>query len=225
VLQELTGHEARIIGCLIEKSIVTPDQYPLTLNSLTNACNQKSGRNPVMTLTQGEVQHAVRILESKHVVRKEENFKSQTEKYSQRFCNTRYSNQQFDPPQLAIMCLMLLRGPQTPGELRARSGRLHSFADNAGVVLALNSLMDRDSEPLVVKLPRTPGRKDSEYMHLFSGAVDVEAHASEVQATRAAGSPERTSVSDLAKRVSELEAEVAELKKALGFPSAERVDE
>lgn len=225
MLQELTGHEARIIGCLIEKSIVTPDQYPLTLNSLTNACNQKSGRNPVMTLTQGEVQHAVRILESKHVVRKEENFKSQTEKYSQRFCNTRYSNQQFDPPQLAIMCLMLLRGPQTPGELRARSGRLHSFADNAGVVLALNSLMDRDSEPLVVKLPRTPGRKDSEYMHLFSGAVDVEAHASEVQATRAAGSPERTSVSDLAKRVSELEAEVAELKKALGFPSAERVDE
>jgi hypothetical protein len=225
VLQELTGHEARIIGCLIEKSIVTPDQYPLTLNSLTNACNQKSGRNPVMALTQGEVQHAVRILESKHVVRKEENFKSQTEKYSQRFCNTRYSNQQFDPPQLAIVCLMLLRGPQTPGELRARSGRLHSFADNAEVVLALNSLMDRDSEPVVVKLPRTPGRKDSEYMHLFSGAVDVEAHASEVQATRAAGSPERTSVSDLAKRVSELEAEVAELKKALGFPSAERADE
>lgn len=225
MLQELTGHEARIIGCLIEKSIVTPDQYPLTLNSLTNACNQKSGRNPVMTLTQGEVQHAVRILESKHVVRKEENFKSQTEKYSQRFCNTRYSNQQFDPPQLAIVCLMLLRGPQTPGELRARSGRLHSFADNAEVVLVLNSLMDRDSEPLVVKLPRTPGRKDSEYMHLFSGAVDVEAHASEVQATRPAGSPERTSVSDLSKRVSELEAEVAELKKALGFPSAERTDE
>jgi len=225
VLQDLTDHEARIIGCLIEKSIVTPDQYPLTLNSLTNACNQKSGRDPVMALTQGEVQHAVRVLEAKHLVRRDENFKSQTEKYSQRFCNTRYSNQQFDPPQLAIVCLLLLRGPQTPGELRARSGRLHTFADNAEVVVALDGLIELENEPLIVKLPRTPGRKDSEYMHLFSGAVDVEAHASEVQATRAAGSPERTSVADLAKRVSELEAEVAELKETVRALSPERTDE
>ena len=215
MLQELTAIEARVIGCLIEKSVVTPDQYPLTLNALTNACNQKSGRNPVMALQQGEVQHTVRDLEAKHLVRMEENFKSRTEKYTQRFCNTRYSNLQFEPPQLAIVCLLLLRGPQTPGEIRARSGRLHSFADNADVVLALTSLIDRDGEPLLVKLPRTPGRKDSEYMHLFSGPVDVEAHVSQVQAEKPSGTSERVSVAELSERVSRLEADVAELKELM----------
>ena len=215
VLQELTNKEARVIGCLIEKSIVTPDQYPLTLNALINACNQKSGRHPVMALQQGEVQHTIRDLESKHLVRTEENFKSRTEKYTQRFCNTRYSDYQFDPPQLAIVCLLLLRGPQTPGELRARSGRMHTFADNADVVLALTSLIERDGEPLLVKLPRTPGRKDAEYMHLFSGPVDLDAHTSQAQAAKRAGSSERVSVAELAQRVSSLESEVARLKEQL----------
>ena len=135
VLETLNEQEARVIGCLIEKSIVTPDQYPLTLNALTNACNQKSSRDPVMSLQQGEVQHTVRALEARHLVRTEQNFKSTTEKYSQRFCNTRYSDLQLDTAQVAIICLMLLRGAQTPGELRARSGRLHTFADNAEVVV------------------------------------------------------------------------------------------
>ncbi|MCP4302867.1 MAG: DUF480 domain-containing protein [Gammaproteobacteria bacterium] len=215
VLHKLDENEARVIGCLIEKSIVTPDQYPLTLNALTNACNQKSARNPVMALQPGEVQHALRILEAKHLVRMEENFKSRTEKYTQRFCNTRYSDLQFDPPDLAVVCLLLLRGPQTPGELRARSGRLHAFADNAEVVSALNRLIEREGEALLVKLPRTPGRKDSEYMHLFGGPVDVEAHVSQAQAAKPATSSERVSVAELAKRVTELEAEVAELKKRL----------
>lgn len=212
MLQQINAVEARVIGCLVEKSIVTPDQYPLTLNALTNACNQKSGRNPVMSLQQGEVQHAIRDLEAKHLVRTEENFKSRTEKYTQRFCNTRYSNLQFDPLQLAVVCLLLLRGAQTPGELRSRSGRLHTFADNAEVVVALTSLIDREGEPLLVKLPRTPGRKDSEYMHLFSGEVDVAAHVSEVQAAKPASSSEKVSVAELSRRVSELEAEVAELR-------------
>lgn len=215
MLPELTENEARIIGCLIEKSVVTPDQYPLTVNALTNACNQKSGRNPVMSLPQGEVQHAIRALEGKHLVLTDENFKSRVEKYAQRFCNSRYSSLQFDPAELAIVCLLLLRGPQTPGELRSRSGRLHTFADNADVVLALNGLIGRESEPLVVKLPRTPGRKDSEYMHLFSGPVDVEAHVSKARAAKPAGSSERASVAELAERVSQLEAEVAELKEKL----------
>ena len=215
MLQTLEDNEARIIGCLIEKSIVTPDQYPLTLNALTNACNQKSARNPVLNLHQGEVQHALRALEAKHFVRMDENFKSRTEKYAQRFCNTRYSDLQFDPAELAIVCLLLLRGPQTPGELRARSGRLHAFADNAEVVVALDKLMEREGGPLAVKLPRTPGRKDSEYMHLFSGEVDLEAYASQAQAAKPAGSSERVSVAELAERVSQLEAEVAELKKRL----------
>lgn len=215
MLQKLEDNEARIIGCLIEKSIVTPDQYPLTLNALTNACNQKSGRNPVMALQQGEIQHALRVLEAKHFVQMEENFKSRTEKYTQRFCNSRYSDLQFDPAELAIVCLLLLRGPQTPGELRARSGRLHTFADNAEVVIALDKLRQREGGPLVITLPRTPGRKDSEYMHLFSGDVDLEAHASHAQAAQSAGSSERVSVAELTERISQLEADVAEIKKQL----------
>ena len=211
----LNANEARVIGCLIEKSVVTPDQYPLTLNALTNACIQKSGRDPVMSMEQGVVQRTVRDLESKHMVSTDENFKSRVEKYSQRFCNTRYSEYQFDPPQLAIVCLLLLRGPQTPGELRARSGRLFAFPDNAAVVDAVNGLIEREGEPLVVQLPRTPGRKDAEYMHLFCGPVDVEAHANKAQAARAEESSDRVSMSDLANRVSKLEQELAALKEQL----------
>ena len=208
----LTANEARVIGCLMEKSVVTPDQYPLTPNALTNACNQKSGRNPVMSLEPGMVQRTSRELAAKHLVQVEENFKSGVEKYKHRFCNTTFSEYQFDPAQFAIVCLCLLRGPQTPGELRARSGRLHSFADNTAVVDALTGLIEREGDPLVVKLPRTPGRKDAEYMHLFSGPVDVEAHVIQAQATKTAGASERVSMSELAQRVSDLEAEVAELK-------------
>jgi hypothetical protein len=212
----LTANEARVIGCLIEKSVITPDQYPLTLNALTNACNQKSSRDPLMSLQQGEVQHTIRDLESKTLVRVDENFKSRVEKYIQRFCNTRYSDYQFEPPQLAIVCLLLLRGPQTPGELRSRSGRLHSFADNAAVVDALKMLIEWESNPLVVKLPRTPGRQDEEYMHLFSGPVDIEDHAKKAQVAAATSSSGRTSVSELEQRVSKLEAAVTELKERLG---------
>ena len=209
----LTANEARVIGCLIEKSVVTPDQYPLTLNALTNACNQKSSRNPVMSLRQGEVERTVRDLEAQNLVRVEENFKSRTDKYSQRLCNTRYSDYQFDPAQLAIVCLLLLRGPQTPGELRSRSGRLHAFADNAEVVETLRGLMERERGPLLVKLPRSPGRKDAEYMHLFSGDVDVEAYTS--RAVAAGASPGRTSAAALGDRVAHLEEEVAALKEQL----------
>lgn len=205
----LTANEARIIGCLMEKSIVTPDQYPLTVNALTNACNQKSGRNPVTSLDQGLVQHTARQLATKHLVVSRENFKSGVVKYSQRLCNTTYSDYQFDPPQFAIVCLLLLRGPQTPGELRARSGRLHAFTDNAAVVDALGGLIEREGEPLVVKLPRTPRRKDSEYMHVFCGPIDMDAIAAQPKVVRTSA---RVSVSELARRVSKLEAEVAELK-------------
>ena len=220
MLEQLDDKEARVIGCLIEKSITTPDQYPLTLNALTNACNQKSSRDPVMSLSQGEVQHTIRTLEGKHLVRTEENFKSRTEKYSQRFCNTRYSDLQLDSAEVAIVCLLLLRGPQTPGELRSRSGRLHTFADNADVVTALDGLANREAGPLVVKLPRTPGRKDSEYMHLFSGPIDVEAHVAQASAARPAASP-RGGVAELTERVERLEAELADLKKQLGLGESE----
>jgi len=216
---QLNEIEARVIGCLIEKSVVTPDQYPMTLNALTNACNQKSSRDPVMSMTQGEVQHTIRELEGKHLVQTGENFKSRVEKYTQRFCNTRYSDLQFSDGEMAIVCLLLLRGPQTPGEFRSRSGRLHSFEDNAEVLQALNSLTERDAGPLVVKLPRTPGRKDSEYMHLFSGDVDIEAHVSQAREQRPSSSGERHSVAELADRIGQLEAEVAALKEQLGIDS------
>jgi uncharacterized protein len=211
----LSANECRVLGCLMEKSITTPEQYPLTLNALTNACNQKSARTPVMSLNQGTVQHTVRMLEQHHLLRVEENFKRGVEKYTQRLCNSSYSELQFDDAQFAIVCLLLLRGPQTPGELRARSGRLHEFADNEAVVDTLNSLIEHPGEALVVKLPRSPGRKDSEYMHLLSGDVDLEAHA--LQAAQA--QPERetvkSTVAQLEERLSALEAEVAELRERL----------
>lgn len=213
--QILNEQEARVIGSLVEKSLTTPDQYPMTLNALTSACNQKSARHPVMSMSQGEVQHTIRSLEEKHFVVSEENFKSRTEKYSQRFCGTRYSGHQFDAAQVAVVCLMLLRGAQTPGELRARSGRLHTFADNDEVVTTLNSLIERDGDPLLVKLPRTAGRKDSEYMHLFCGPVDVQAHVSQAQSPSATSSAGRISTAELLQRVEKLEAEVADLKNRL----------
>jgi len=198
----------------MEKSVVTPDQYPLTLNALVSACNQKSSRDPVMSLEQGLVQRTVRNLENKHLVRTEENFKSRVEKYTQRFSNTQFSEFQFDAGEFSIVCLLLLRGPQTPGELRSRSGRLHSFSDNAEVIESATRLIDRedDGEPLLVKLPRTPGRKDAEYMHLFAGPIDIEAHAASAAAAQQIQRSDSPSVSE---RLSALEAEVAEIRKLL----------
>ncbi len=214
----LSEKEARIVGCLMEKSVVTPDQYPLTTNALTNACNQKSARNPVLSLESRAVQQAARELAEKHYLQVEQNFKNGVEKYRQRFCNSTFSSYQFDPAQFAIVCLLLLRGPQTPGELRAHSGRLHSFADNEAVVTTLLSLLDYDGQALVVKLPRIPGRKDSQYMHLFSGEVDIAAVAEtnkEPKRAAMAEHLEHTSVEELGQRVDALEAEVAQLKALL----------
>ncbi len=168
-----------------------------------------------MAINPGTVQHTVRALEERHCVRVEENFSRGVEKYTQRFCNSSYSELQLSSAEFAIVCLLLLRGPQTPGEIRARCPRLHEFANNSEVVEAATDLVNREGEPLLVKLPRTPGRKDAEYMHLFCGPVDVEAYASEVESSRASETSPRVSVSELAERVSTLEAEVVELKKLL----------
>ena len=213
---DLSDNESRVIGCLMEKSITTPDQYPLTLNALTNACNQKSARAPVMSINQGTVQHTVRELEGKHLLRVEENFKRGVEKYTQRLCNSSFSELQFDTAEFAIVCLLLLRGPQTPGELRANSGRLHKFSDNNAVVATLDGLIENAGGALVVKLPRTAGRKDSEYMHLFSGEVDLTAYAQTAAAAQASGDSPRSSMAQLEQRISDLETEVAELKERLG---------
>jgi hypothetical protein len=214
--QNLSANECRVIGCLMEKSVTTPEQYPLTLNALVNACNQKSARTPVTAISQGTVQHTVRALEQQHLLRIEENFKRGVEKYTQRLCNSSYSELQFDSAQFAIICLLLLRGPQTPGELRARSGRLHEFADNHDVVTALDSLIENPGDALVMQLPRSPGRKDSEYMHLLGGEVDLEAHARQAAAAPPEKESARSGLAQLEQRLSELEAEVAELKERLG---------
>ena len=211
---ELTLNETRVLGCLMEKSVTTPEQYPLTLNALTNACNQKSSRNPVLTLEPGVVERTVRDLEAKHLVASDENFKSRVEKFTQRFCNTPFADVQLDGAEFAVLCLLLLRGPQTPGELRTRSGRLHDFADNQAVVETLAGLLERDGGPLVARLPRTPGRQDHEYAHLLSGAIES-VPASLAAAPDAVRAPSRTA--DLEARVATLEQEVRELREALGL--------
>lgn len=215
MLPQLTPEEIRVVGCLMEKSVVTPDQYPMTLNALTNACNQKSAREPVMSLSQGDVQRTARSLKEKSLVQIDENFRTGVEKYKQRLCNTTFSDIQLDAAQFAILTLLLLRGPQTPGELRARSGRLHQFEDNAAVVASMAELLEGGDDALVVKLPRTPGRKDAEYMHQLAGPVDVEAYAAEAATAKSEGSAGRTSVAELTERVEALETEVARLRAQL----------
>ena len=216
LLPTLSADEARVIGSLIEKSLVTPDLYPLTLNALTNSCNQKSGRNPVTSLTKGEVQRTTRLLSERNLLRINENFRSGVEKYQQTFCNTRYNELQFDDAELALVCVLLLRGPQTPGELRAHCRSLNDFADNQAVVDCLTRLMERQPVPLVVRLPRTPGRRDSEYMHLFSGDLDASAYEAAVPDADATEPVVRNQALGLEARVAKLEAEVAELRALLG---------
>ena len=209
---ELTLNETRVLGCLMEKSVTTQDQYPLTLNALANACNQKSSRDPVLALDSGVVQRTARDLEAKHLLSSTENFKSRVEKYTQRLCNTPFAEFQFDAAEFAVVCLLLLRGPQTPGELRARAARLHPFEDNHAVVGTLQAMIDREDGPLVARLPRRAGRQDSEYAHLFSGAI--ESAPAEAVSTAASAAPAATPRSP--GRTAELEARVAALEQAVG---------
>jgi hypothetical protein len=169
---ELTPIEARVIGCLIEKQITTPDQYPLSLNALVNACNQKSNRDPVLELEERIVQHTVDDLGRKHLVVEKSGFGSRVPKYQHRFCNTEYGTLKLDPQELAIVCELLVRGPQTPGELRSRAARMADFSDVSEVEAALTRLSDREDGPFVTRLAREPGRRDSRYAHLFSGPVE-----------------------------------------------------
>ncbi|MBM6551182.1 YceH family protein [Marinomonas ostreistagni] len=163
----LTAKEARIIGSLIEKSIVTPDHYPMTLNALSNACNQKSSRDPVVSYDDLDVQNSVDGLVARGLVTEVFHNGSRVPKYQHRFCNTEFSDLQFDAGQTAIVCLLLLRGPQTPGELRSRSGRLHAFASIQEVEQSLNALRDNIHGPFVEQLPREPGKREARYQELF----------------------------------------------------------
>ena len=166
---ELSPLEARVLGCLIEKEITTPEQYPLTLNALTAACNQKSNRDPVLALDSGEVQQVLDGLMKKHLVTdRSGGVGGRVTRYRQRFCNTQFAELQLSPPELAIMAELLLRGPQTPGELRSRASRMAPLKDVSEVDAVLADLAGRD-EPLVAQLPREPGRREARWMQLFTG--------------------------------------------------------
>lgn len=229
MLPTLTDEEARVIGCLIEKSIVTPDQYPLTLNALKNACNQKSSRNPVMSMTPGDVQRVTRLLAAKNLLRIHENFRSSTEKYAQLFCNTRYNDFKFSDAGLALMCVLMLRGAQTPGELRTNCRRLHDFEDNAAVVQSLDELAAHPKGALVARLPRAPGRRDAEYVQCLTGTPVATAGSNADRNPSGADSREAPPAAtaktaptpaaprnDLEARVARLEQDVADLKELLG---------
>lgn len=213
----LSPVEARIIGCLMEKAVLTPDQCPLTLNALTTACNQKSSRDPVMTLERAAVERAARDLSEKSLVKRDENFRSGVVKYQQRLCNTMLSELKFAEDEYAVICLLLLRGPQTPGELRARSKRLHVFADNEAVAETLQRLIDDGGErgAVVARLARVAGRRDHQYAHLLSGTI--ESVPSDDVPARA--EPRGTRLSELERRVAVLELEVAALKGRLSDPA------
>ena len=202
---ELSPVEARVIGCLIEKEVTTPDYYPLTLNSLTTACNQKSNREPVMSLSDAEVQDAVDALIARRLVSDESGFNSRANKFQHRFCNTEFGDLKLSKQEKGIVCCLLLRGAQTPGELRTRTNRLAEFSDVKELESVLEKMASREEGALVVKLPREAGKRESRYMHLFSGEVDIEALAS------AAPVPAGNSSS----RLDELEQEVASLKAEL----------
>jgi uncharacterized protein YceH (UPF0502 family) len=215
---ELTPHEARIIGCLIEKQIATPDQYPLSLNALTNACNQKSNRHPVLALEDREVRTVVDWLIRRQLVMEKSGFGSRVPKYQHLFCNTQFGSLQFSPRATAIVCELLLRGPQTPGELRTHAARLAPFGEVSEVETELEDLMTRPEGPFVAKLPREPGRRESRYMHLFSGDAPEWTAEEVAQDEKAAGA--EPGVARPVERIAALEAAVAELRAEIGLLKA-----
>lgn len=205
---DLTLLQTRVIGCLLEKEITTPDQYPLSLNGLTTACNQKSNREPVLALEESEVQNILDELKEKRLVRDESGFGSRVSKFKHRFCNTEFSDLQFTAQQLGIVCVLFLRGPQTPGELRTRTNRLCEFKDVSEVEATLTSLSEHPLGALVQRLEREPGKRESRYAHLFSGTVEN----GERQSTSTDAEEHNLT---LQQRVVRLEQEVADLKQEI----------
>lgn len=202
----LTATEARVIGSLLEKQVTTPEQYPLSVNAVVTACNQKTNREPVMSLSEQEVQEVLDALVKRHYLRTVSGFGNRVTKYEQRFCNSEFGDLKLSPAEVALIATLLLRGAQTPGELRSRAQRMHEFSDMNEVENALEKLVSREDGPFVVRLAREPGRRESRFMHLFSGEVDI-----------ATAAPDAAPVAsdDLYARVDALEGEVAELKQRL----------
>lgn len=207
----LSPLEARVIGCLIEKEVTTPEHYPLSLNALTNACNQKSNREPVMSLSESEVQQALDSLVKNHLVSEKSGFGSRVVKYQHRFFNSEFGGTHFDAQQLGVVCCLLLRGPQTPGELRSRTARLCKFADVSEVEQTLNQLARHEDGPFVAQLPREPGRRESRYAQLFCGEVEA-AVVSQPLADESVAGSDRHRIERLEQTVTELRRELDDLK-------------
>jgi uncharacterized protein YceH (UPF0502 family) len=197
----LTEIETRVLGSLIEKDITTPDYYPLSLNALVNACNQKNNREPVMTLDEASVREALSTLQEKRLAGPASGADSRVTKYEHRLQEAF----NFDRREMAIVCVLLLRGAQTPGELRGRTDRMYHFEALDDVVSTLDRLAHREP-PLTAVLPRQPGTKESRYMHLFSGDAPAAADVAR------ASTPATVSGGSTAERVAKLEEEVAALR-------------
>jgi uncharacterized protein YceH (UPF0502 family) len=201
----LTDVETRVLGSLVEKELTTPEYYPLSLNALVNACNQKSNRDPVMNLDEAAVREALRALDKKGLAGAADNMVSRVTKYEHRLQEA-YN---FTRHEIAILSELLLRGPQTPGELRSRADRMHKFDDLGIVQSTLQRLMKREP-PLVKVLPRQPGTKEARYAHLLSGDVEVSPDPAAGAAASSTISSDR--IARLEDQVETLQAEIADLK-------------
>ncbi|WP_339722726.1 DUF480 domain-containing protein [uncultured Paraglaciecola sp.] len=228
MLIQLSPIQARLIGVLLEKEVTTPDQYPLSLNGLTLGCNQKSNRDPVMSLTESDVQNVLDELKEKKLILEHTGSGSRVVKYKHRFCNTEFSDLKFSRQQLAIICVLLLRGPQTPGELRTRTNRLADFDNVEEIEATLHKLQDLNDQQLVVKLDREPGKRDSRYAHLFSGEQGLQIQTSlptysnpadyEGNAT-SVSSKDSERITQLEQQVASLTSQLAELKEIVDILS------
>ena len=204
----LTENEVRVLGSLIEKQITTPEYYPLTLNALTAACNQKNNRNPVMSLTESEVEGALDSLREKNLAYVFHGSTSRVPKFK----HVAPEVLQVNPAGLAVMCVLMLSGPHTVGEIRTRGARLYDFKGMEEVDETLHELSTRESDPLVVKLPRQFGQKDARFTHLLAGQPDVEESAESVQPSRVARrEPEGDRVAKLEEQVQTLTQQIEAL--------------
>jgi len=204
----LTDIEIRTLGSLVEKQVTTPEYYPLSLNALTLACNQKNNRNPVTSYTEAQVEQAVETLREKNLAYVFYGSTSRVPKYKHVLPEVMHLSH----PEVAVMCVLMLRGPQTPGELRGNASRLHEFTGLEEIEQTLNGLITRD-EQLVVRLPRQPGQKEVRFAHLLAGDIDLELLASEVE--HIAATPKRSSheqIERLEHKVDALATEVESLK-------------
>jgi uncharacterized protein len=202
--------EVRVLGSLIEKEITTPEYYPLSLNALVNACNQKSNRDPVMNLDEDSVRQALRTLKEKELAGPADTNDSRVTKYGHRLAEAF----NFDRREIAILCVLSLRGPQTPGELRGRTERMHKFDDLSEVQSGLQRLIKREP-PLVKVLPREPGTKEARYVHLLSGAGDTSQQQPAREEPIVPASAASGSVAHLEGEIAALRDEVAELRRQL----------